>query len=98
MERIFGIDLGTTHSLIAVIEEGAPRVLAAPGADALLPSVVALKDDRQNLVGTAAIELESSSAGNVVVVRSVKRYMGLGQADLAPDDRDRYTFADSRSP
>ena len=99
MSRIFGIDLGTTHSLIAVIENGAPRVLAEPaGGGALLPSVVAFDGDNQTRVGAAAVELESSGAENAVVIRSVKRYMGLGHTDLAPEDRRRYTFADTTSP
>ena len=43
MALIFGIDLGTTNSLIAVMEEGRPRVIADPeSGDSLLPSVVAL--------------------------------------------------------
>jgi molecular chaperone DnaK len=98
MLRIFGIDLGTTHSLIAVIENGTPRVLADPAGGALLPSVVAFLDDNRTSVGAAAVELEAGGDVNAVVIRSVKRYMGLGQADLAPEDRQRYTFVDTTSP
>jgi molecular chaperone DnaK len=98
MSRIFGIDLGTTHSLIAVIENGTPRVLADPAGGALLPSVVAFLDDNRTCIGTAAVELEAGGDVNAVVIRSVKRYMGLGQADLAPEDRQRYTFVDTTSP
>src|SRR5690606_22009179 len=42
---IVGIDLGTTHSLVAVVEGGRPRLLRDPSGQALLPSVVALDDD-----------------------------------------------------
>jgi Fe-S protein assembly chaperone HscA len=98
MSRIFGIDLGTTHSLIAVIDNGTPRVLADPAGGALLPSVVAFLDDNRTCVGTAAVELEASGDVNAVVIRSVKRYMGLGQGDLAPEDRLRYSFVDTTSP
>ena len=99
MSRIFGIDLGTTHSLIAVIDNGTPRVLADPaGGGALLPSVVAFLDDNRTCVGTAAVELEAGGDVNAVVIRSVKRYMGFGQGDLAPEDRQRYTFVDTTSP
>src|SRR5208283_2567830 len=98
MSRIFGIDLGTTHSLIAVIDNGTPRVLADLAGGALLPSVVAFLDDNRTCVGTAAVELEAIGDVNAVVIRSVKRYMGLGQGDLAPEDRQRYTFVDTTSP
>ena len=107
MDRIFGIDLGTTNSLIAVMEGGAPRVIADPmTGNRLLPSVVAIKPDGSLVVGEAAIALEPQAdarqllraAEHEVVVRSVKRYMGLGGADLAPEDRKRYTFADIDAP
>jgi molecular chaperone DnaK len=107
MDRIFGIDLGTTNSLIAVMENGVPRVIADPmTGNRLLPSVVAIKADGSLVAGEAAIALEPSvDAGQLfgatehpVVVRSVKRYMGLGGADLAPEDRKRYPFADIDAP
>jgi Fe-S protein assembly chaperone HscA len=114
MALIFGIDLGTTNSLIAVMEGGHPRVLADPkSGDKMLPSVVALLPGGGVEVGKAAIELEPhlnverdgriSPAGlsgddQGVVVRSVKRYMGLGGDEIAPEDRHRYTFADFSGP
>jgi Fe-S protein assembly chaperone HscA len=114
MTRIFGIDLGTTNSLIAVIDGAQPIVIRErETGDALLPSVVALTRDATVSVGDRAIELEphlgrtmdgrvmetgivSEQAG--VVIRSVKRYMGLGGSDLAPEDRHRYSFADLSGP
>jgi Fe-S protein assembly chaperone HscA len=107
MDRIFGIDLGTTNSLIAVMEGGVPRVIGDPASgNRLLPSVVAIKPDGSLVAGEAAIALEpSADAGQLlgvtehpVVVRSVKRYMGLGGADLAPEDRKHYAFADIGAP
>ena len=114
MALIFGIDLGTTNSLIAVMEEGRPRVIADPDSgDSLLPSVVALLPGGKVEVGKRAIELEPhlnverdgriGPAGlegdeSGAVVRSVKRYMGLGGAEVAPEDRHRYTFADFSGP
>src|SRR5713101_5910566 len=93
MARIFGIDLGTTNSLIAVMEGGAPRVIADPvGGATLLPSVVAIAPDGEVVVGERAIELEAhfnaERGGHIhpvglaggdsgTVIRSVKRYMGL---------------------
>jgi len=59
MARIFGIDLGTTNSLIAVMENGQPHVIAdAATGNALLPSVVALAPDGKVFVGDEAIAME----------------------------------------
>jgi len=114
MARIFGIDLGTTNSLIAAMEGGAPRVIAVgENGSALLPSVVAIAPDGSVTVGERAIEMEPhltverdgrvSAVGFAggeygAVVRSVKRYMGLGGDEIAPEDRARYTFADLSGP
>src|ERR1700719_4210776 len=114
MARIFGIDLGTTNSLIAVMEDGRPRVIADPAnGNALLPSVVALAPDGKVFVGDEAIAMEPHLTvernGRVAVVdfhagekgavvRSVKRYMGRGGSDLADEDRRRYTFTDLSGP
>jgi molecular chaperone DnaK len=114
MSRIFGIDLGTTQSLIAIMDGGAPRMIKdAYTGNALLPSVVAMAPDGNVEVGARAIELEPhltiEKDGRVsavgfdggeygAVIRSVKRYMGLGGEEVAPEDRIRYTFADLSGP
>jgi molecular chaperone DnaK len=114
MARIFGIDLGTTNSLIAVMEDGRPRVIADPAnGNALLPSVVALAPDGKVFVGDEAIAMEPHltverngrvaavdfpSGEKGAVVRSVKRYMGRGGSELADEDRRRYTFTDVSGP
>ena len=114
MPRIFGIDLGTTNSLIAAMENGEPRVIAVgDNGSALLPSVVAIAPDGAVTVGERAIEMEPhltverdgrvSAVGFAggeygAVIRSVKRYMGLGGDEIAPEDRARYTFADLSGP
>lgn len=114
MAQILGIDLGTTNSLIARMEGGEPRVIVDPESGAaLLPSVVAIGPDGAVHTGARAIELEphltTQKDGTVsavgfpggeygTVIRSVKRYMGLGGADVAPEDRARYAFADLSGP
>jgi Fe-S protein assembly chaperone HscA len=114
MARIFGIDLGTTNSLIAVMEDRNPRVIADPASgNPLLPSVVALAPDGKVFVGDEAIAMEPHLSvernGRVAavdfprgekgaVVRSVKRYMGRGGGELADEDRRRYTFTDVSGP
>jgi molecular chaperone DnaK len=99
MLRIFGIDLGTTNSLIAVMDHGTPRVLRdSSSGRALLPSVVALAPDGTVVVGDAAIATETAGIDRSVIVRSVKRYMGLGGSDLTPEDLHRHKFAATDGP
>ena len=52
-EKILGIDLGTTNSVLAVIQNGAPLLLPIEGS-VLLPSVVGIADDGDVLVGRPA--------------------------------------------
>ena len=54
---ILGIDLGTTNSLVAVFESGAPRLLQNASGDPMTPSVVGLLKSGDVLVGQAAREL-----------------------------------------
>src|SRR5271170_4113424 len=114
MARIYGIDLGTTNSLIAVMDGEAARVFADPKTGAtILPSVVAVAPEGEVFVGDEAIEVEPRlalkndgvihatgfSGGDMgAVIRSVKRYMGLGSSEIAPADQARYTIADLTGP
>lgn len=78
----FGIDLGTTNSLIAKFEGGAVQVFKNPiGHKETLPSVVAFRGDRI-LVGDKAKEYISKDAGNVFA--AFKRKMGSGESFLVP--------------
>jgi molecular chaperone DnaK (HSP70) len=91
VERIVGIDLGTTNSLVAHLDDDTPRVIAdvATGR-ASVPSVVAFRPDGTAIVGDEARALAGSTAATVV--QSVKRFMGLGDEHLSDLDRQRYTF------
>ncbi len=93
MERIVGIDLGTTNSLIAYIDEETPRVIpdANTGAN-LLPSVVSVLPDGSSVIGQPAIEREAEHP--LTTLRSVKRFMGLGMEHVSLEDHRRYAFAD----
>jgi molecular chaperone DnaK len=92
MERIFGIDLGTTNSLIAYSDNGTPRVIADPVTGSpLLPSVVAFPTPDQVLVGAPAKSLAAHQP--LTTISSVKRFMGLGLEHVTPEDRERYAFA-----
>ena len=75
MGRIIGIDLGTTNSVVAVMEGGSPTVIPSAEGGKLIPSVVAVstKND-ERLVGTVARNQAVINPDNTVF--SVKRFMG----------------------
>jgi molecular chaperone HscA len=91
MPRAIGIDLGTTHSLVAHVDErNRPRVVAVDGGSPLLPSAVHYGADGSVEVGSSA--RRRASERPVDTVLSVKRFMGRGPADLRPEDRGIYHF------
>jgi molecular chaperone DnaK len=95
MERIVGIDLGTTNSLVAVLEDAGPRVLPDPDTGAvLLPSAVAFLDDGSVVVGERARSLTAERPLDTVL--SVKRFMGLGAEHVTAEDRRRYRIVEGR--
>lgn len=73
MGRIIGIDLGTTNSVVAVIEGGEPTVIPSSEGSNLIPSVVAMKND-ERLVGRVARNQAVVNPENTIF--SVKRFMG----------------------
>jgi len=96
VERIVGIDLGTTNSLVAVLETDGPRVLTEPETGArLLPSAVAFLPGGEVVVGRRARELAPDHPFEAIL--SVKRFMGLGFEHVSDDDRRRYRFVDQRA-
>jgi len=76
-----GIDLGTTHSLVAAVRSGTAEVLPDALGRVLLPSVVHYSDRDSPQVGQVAWECAAEDPRNTIV--SVKRYMGRGLADAA---------------
>ena len=81
--RVAGIDLGTTNSLIAIVEDAAPRCLTV-GDSALLPSVVRYAAGAPPLVGSEARRTAAAAPGDTIA--SVKRFMGRAPSDLAKDE------------
>ncbi len=77
---VVGIDLGTTFSLAAYMENGRPVVVRDEHGVALVPSVISFHDDGSVLVGSAARERSLSDPDHTVY--SVKRLMGKTLADL----------------
>jgi molecular chaperone HscC len=70
---MIGIDLGTTNSLVAILEDGIPRVLANEFGEDLTPSVVAVADDGALLVGRAAKDrlINSPTSGQAFFKRDM---------------------------
>jgi Fe-S protein assembly chaperone HscA len=96
MARVVGIDLGTTNSLVALLEEGGPRCLPNPETgEVLLPSAVAFLPSGEVVVGGRARALAGELPFDVVL--SVKRFMGLGPEHVTDDDRRRRHFAAPRA-
>ena len=79
-ERVVGIDLGTTNSLVAYMEGERPVVIPGEDGSNLVPSVVALDPQGQIIVGNAARKYLIETADHAVY--SVKRLMGRGVEDV----------------
>jgi len=86
MSDIVGIDLGTTNSLIGVMEAGFPILLADREGHRLTPSVVYLPEDGEPLVGQTAARMKIVKPE--ATVYSVKRFIGLRREDIGPNDSD----------
>src|SRR4029434_2241259 len=74
MSKIIGIDLGTTNSVVAVMEGGEPTVITNPGGGRLTPSVVAFTKAGERLVGQVAKRQAVTNPENTIF--SIKRFMG----------------------
>ena len=74
MAKTVGIDLGTTNSVIAVIEGGEPTIIANAEGSRTTPSVVAFKKDGERLVGTVAKRQAVMNPEGTV--HSAKRFIG----------------------
>jgi molecular chaperone DnaK len=74
MAKIIGIDLGTTNSVVAVMEGGEPKVIANEEGGRTTPSVVAFTKSGERLVGQVAKRQAITNPANTVY--SIKRFMG----------------------
>jgi molecular chaperone DnaK len=74
MGKIIGIDLGTTNSVVAVMEGGEPTVIPSSEGERLVPSVVAVNKNHERLVGRVARNQAVVNPENTVF--SIKRFMG----------------------
>jgi molecular chaperone DnaK len=100
MSRTVGIDLGTTNSLVAVVESGTPNVLSR-GDECLVPSVVGLSDEGEIIVGQLALNQYVLAPERTV--RSIKRKMGtdervkLGDREYSPEEISAFTLRHLKS-
>ena len=88
-----GIDLGTTHSLVAAVRSGVAECLPDAAGKVILPSAVRYSADGSRQIGAAALAEAAIDPRNTVV--SVKRFMGRGLADIADRARLPYDFVDA---
>ncbi len=77
MGKIIGIDLGTTNSCVAVLEGGEPKVITNAEGDRTTPSVVAFKNDGEEIVGITAKHQAVTNPNKTV--SSIKRKMGTSE-------------------
>ena len=87
-----GIDLGTTHSLVATVRDGIAVVLLDEQGEALLPSVVQYRDTDRPLVGKEALLAEDQSGINRIT--SAKRLMGRKLTDIDFIERLPYNLVE----
>jgi len=85
MSKIIGIDLGTTNSVVAVMEGGQPKVLINSTGNRTTPSVVAFTDKGERLVGQPARHQQVTNPTNTVF--SIKRFMGRRHNEVHSEEK-----------
>jgi molecular chaperone DnaK len=86
MSDIVGIDLGTTNSLIGIMDAGFPVILADAEGERLLPSVVHFPEAAEPLIGRPAMRARALDPANTIY--SIKRFIGLRGDDVSADEID----------
>ncbi len=79
MGKVIGIDLGTTNSVVAVMQGGEPVVIPSAEGERLIPSVVAVNKNHERLIGRVARNQAVVNSENTVF--SIKRFMGRKYED-----------------
>ena len=83
MSKVIGIDLGTTNSVVAVMEGGEPVVIVNQEGGRTTPSVVAFAKDGERLVGQVAKRQSVTNPENTIF--SIKRFMGRQHQEVASE-------------
>ncbi len=84
-EKIIGIDLGTTNSVVSIMEGGEPRVIANQEGARTTPSVVAYTDKGETLVGDPAKRQAVTNPTNTIY--SIKRFMGRRHSEVESEEK-----------
>ena len=84
-EKIIGIDLGTTNSVVAVMEGSEPKVIPNAEGNRLTPSVVAFTDNDDTIVGEPARRQAVTNPKRTVY--SVKRFMGRRHHEVENEEK-----------
>ena len=85
MGKIIGIDLGTTNSVVAVMEGDTPKVLINSSGNRTTPSVVGFTDKGERLVGQQAKHQQVTNPKNTVF--SIKRFMGRRHSEVSSEEK-----------
>jgi len=85
MAKIIGIDLGTTNSVVAVMEGSSPKVLINSSGSRLTPSVVGFTDKGERLIGQIARHQQVTNPQNTVF--SIKRFMGRRHNEVSSEEK-----------
>ena len=85
MAKIIGIDLGTTNSVVAVMEGSSPKVLINSSGSRLTPSVVGFTDKGERLIGQIARHQQVTNPENTVF--SIKRFMGRRHNEVSSEEK-----------
>ena len=85
MAKIIGIDLGTTNSVVAVMEGSSPKVLINSSGSRLTPSVVGFTDKGERLIGQIARHQQVTNPENTVF--SIKRFMGRRHSEVSAEEK-----------
>src|SRR6187401_141269 len=83
MSKVIGIDLGTTNSVVAVMEGGEPLVIVNQEGGRTTPSVVGFSRDGERLVGQVARRQAVTNPENTIF--SIKRFMGRKYDEAAQE-------------
>ncbi|MCO8120865.1 molecular chaperone DnaK [Stieleria sp. TO1_6] len=84
-EKIIGIDLGTTNSVVAIMEGSEPKVIPNPEGNRLTPSVVAFTDKKETIVGEPARRQAVTNPTRTVY--SAKRFMGRRHNEVESEEK-----------
>ena len=85
MSKTIGIDLGTTNSVVAVMEAGSPKVLINSSGNRTTPSIVAFTDKDERLVGQPARQQQITNPKGTVF--SIKRFMGRRHREVESEEK-----------